>query len=380
MTAKHGFKNFHVCLICASFPPVRCGVGDYTARLAQALADAGARVSVVTSDPKEAPRVFSGVAVYPVVRSWAGRKTPALGRILQSLKPDCAAVMYPSLGYGRGLAPNFILGWLGKKFPACGRLLILHEYAMFSWLGRARLRPALAAAQAVVCTNHRDRRALRRHRLPKGRVRVIPLGSAVAPAADPSAPATFTSRSRCVHFGAVMPNKGWETLLAAWQQLQGTGSKLQLEAIGALEPVRYAYHARVARDIARRCLFPGIRFTGYLPEEEVRKKFKNSSGVAVMPFRRGAQLNRSSLVAVLSAGLAVVTTRPPQALEGLRHGEHYWLVAPDDPQGLAEGIRQVSAEPKLRSRLQAGARQAAKRFAWARIARQMLSLARAVAP
>jgi glycosyltransferase involved in cell wall biosynthesis len=296
---------------------------------------------------------------------------------LQNLRPDSVHVMVPSLGYGRGWAPHLILGWLAENLPTCQRVLTLHEYAMYSPLGRWRLQGALRAAHKVVCTNHRDRRVLRHRQALPGKVRVIPLGSVVAPTARSQRPDVFSGSSRrLVHFGTVMPNKGWETLLPAWQQLQQGGGAWQLEAVGALEPEQYAYHAAVAREIERRGLSAAVHFTGYLGHQQVRAAFKNSLGVAVLPFHGGAALNRSSLVTALCAGLAVVSTRPAQPLEGLRHGEHFWLVEPGDPRGLAAGIRRVAQDAQLRRHLQAGARRAAQRFAWPRIAAQTLGLVR----
>jgi glycosyltransferase involved in cell wall biosynthesis len=319
------------------------------------------------------------VTVHPVVQSWTAGGTPELGRTIQALAPACVLVMYPSLGYKRGWTPGVILNWLARQVPACGRVLILHEYAMYSFLGHWRLRPALSAAHAVVCTNHHDRRALRGWLSPARKVQVIPLGSAVAPLRGPAAIKVFSANSRsCAHFGMVMPNKGWETLLAGWRILLQSGAGLKLDVAGVLEPDRYAYHARVARAIRWLGLSKDIRFTGYLAADQVHTVFKRSLGVAVMPFRHGAQLNRSSLVAALAAGLAVVTTRPGNILEGLRAGENIWLVKPDDPQALAEGIRRVTGDRQLRQRLQAGARRVAKRFAWEGIARQMLKLVREV--
>ncbi|NTV52821.1 MAG: glycosyltransferase [Candidatus Firestonebacteria bacterium] len=374
-TRPSGVQKPHICLISGAYPPVRCGVGDYTARLAKALARAGARVSVVTSTAVHMPEKNPGVSVFPVISAWNARHLPELGRRLQALKPDSVHLMYPSLGFGRGWAPNLILGYLAKRLPTCARVLTLHEYAMFSKLGRWRLRPALVAAQVVVCTNHQDRRALRRERELRARVRVIPLGSAVAPDPSASRAVKFNHRAAtCVTFGTVMPNKGWETLLRAWQGLRRETAGLKLAVVGALEPERYAYHARVAREIKALDLSQDIRFTGYLAPADVQRVFKNSLGLAVMPFQPSALLNRSSLVAALCAGLAVVTTRPAQALEGLRHGENIWLVTPGDPAALAEGVRRVAADKLLRQRLQSGALRAARRFAWTRIARQTLAL------
>jgi hypothetical protein len=53
----------------------------------------------------------------------------------------------------------------------------------------------------------------------------------------------------------------------------------------------------------------------------------------------------------MAVGLALVASDLPSLRELLHHGEDAWLVKPDDPAALAEGIRALVADPALRARL-----------------------------
>jgi glycosyltransferase involved in cell wall biosynthesis len=378
MEEKNNGRPLHVCLLAGAYPPVRCGVGDYTARLAQTLAQSGVRVSVITSGPADGASPAGGVEVYPVVRSWGITGLKPLLAQLRQINPDVVHLQYPGTGFGRGLGPNVLFPWLAWQFPAMLRAITLHEYVMYSWRGKLRLWPALAAGQVRICTNQRDRHALRRWHAYWQTARVIPLGSVV----DTGEPAGMKFKGHdirypevcrsLIYFGTVMPNKGWDVLLPALRQLQSPGYRVRLDAVAELCPERHAFHARVEKLIQVLDLAGTVSFRGYLPAFAVHEVFKQSSGIAVAPFHGGASLNRSSLIALLRAGLAVVTTRPRRPLEGLRHGEHLWLVAPDQAQALAEGVRTLCDDPNLVRCLQAGARRAAARFAWPRIAQQHL--------
>lgn len=345
-----------VCLVCGSWPPVRCGVGDYAHCLARALAGrAGGQVEVV---------------VLPPQRSWRGWAAGGAARRILGLRPDIVHLQYPSAGYGRGLAPNLLFGWLRLLGSAARCVLTVHEYQQYTLLGKLRLWPALALAQAVICTNHADRRAVRAFQpRVRNRLRVIPLGSSVGH--DLQARSGLkTGRGRrfwLAHFGTVMPNKGWEILLPALSLLAAEKVPVGLKVAGSLDPGRYAYHAQVAQEIKSRGLEGRVVFSGYLPPPDVGRVLRESCGLAVQPYTRGASLNRSSLVAVLAHGLAVMTTRPGRPLEHLRHGQEYWCVEPT-PAALAQGIKDLLSAPSLVARLQAGARRAARRFAWSKIA------------
>ncbi len=79
-----------VVLIAGDFPPVISGVGDYSARLAEALGRHGHRVTVVTSCPEpgasdgwQAP----GVTVRREAPGWRLRHLPHWLRLAQPLAP-----------------------------------------------------------------------------------------------------------------------------------------------------------------------------------------------------------------------------------------------------------------------------------------------------
>jgi glycosyltransferase involved in cell wall biosynthesis len=76
----------------------------------------------------------------------------------------------------------------------------------------------------------------------------------------------------------------------------------------------------------------------------------------------------------MAAGRPVVASALP-AIEALaRHGEEAWMVPPDDPHVLAEGLRRVLEDPALARRLGDGARQKAKAMSWDASNRAVLSI------
>jgi glycosyltransferase involved in cell wall biosynthesis len=374
-----------ICLVTGSFPEMRCGVGDYTRCLANELTKAGHQVTVLTSDRKEV-RKMGDSDLRPKIRSWRSFNLWQLLREIDRINPRIVHLQYPSLGYGRGLAPNLLLPVLRWFRPRIKCIITLHEYAIFSWLGKLRLWLTLAMAHGIVCTNHHDRRSLRKMQSRAlRRVRIIPLGSSVGSIFENAGvkghnnlifetmPELDRNKTWLVHFGTVMPNKGWEIIIQAYSQLKQEGRLVGMLVAGELDDRQYAYHSRVKAMIREAGLNEHIRFTGFLSAESAGRVI-SSCCIAVLPFYGGARLNRSSMVAMLSWGLAVLTTTPARPLEKLWPGRHFWTVEPGSPHALAQGIKILLDDPVLVDRLQTGAREAASRFSWSRIVRQTQEL------
>lgn len=74
----------------------------------------------------------------------------------------------------------------------------------------------------------------------------------------------------------------------------------------------------------------------------------------------------------MAAGVPIVATALPATKEVLRHGENGWLVQPDSPFALAEGVRHVLANGCLASALAHQATQDAKLYSWERRATRIM--------
>lgn len=98
-----------ILLTTGTFPPGKCGVGDYSYSLAKALAqDRDIDVAVLTGascGDVEAPERFE---VYPVIDQWRLVETLKVIRIIGRWSPDIVHIQYPSQGYVKRLLPLFL--------------------------------------------------------------------------------------------------------------------------------------------------------------------------------------------------------------------------------------------------------------------------------
>ena len=115
------------------------------------------------------------------------------------------------------------------------------------------------------------------------------------------------------------------------------------------------------------------RWTGFLAPEEVSASFL-AADLCVLPFRDGASFLHGTFHAALVHGMPILTTQPRVTLPELVHGENVHLVPREDPEALAQAIRELAAAPALRHRLGEGARALSERFRWPALAADTLKL------
>ena len=98
----------HVLFITGSYPPLKCGVGAYTQRLAQALAEfTDVKVTVLTDTRAIGATVRDGVEVLPVISGWYIPELIRVVKYVWRLSPDVVHIQYPSQGYSDRM-PKFM--------------------------------------------------------------------------------------------------------------------------------------------------------------------------------------------------------------------------------------------------------------------------------
>src|SRR5262245_2280381 len=124
--SQAGRMSLRVLLVSGSYPPMRCGVGDYTATLAEAIGrQPGAEVAVLTSTGASSEPVGSHHRVLNAVPTWRLSGLGPAWRAVQGWNPDLVHVQIPTRGYN-GRLPSV----LPIALRLSGRRLVetWHEY------------------------------------------------------------------------------------------------------------------------------------------------------------------------------------------------------------------------------------------------------------
>ena len=300
---------------------MKCGIGDYTERLADALAKRpGVTVAVLTSTGAAAPadRAFE---VLPVARDWRLSEFGGIARAIGAWQPDLVHMQFPTQGYGRRKLP-----WLLPALLAAHGLKLVqtwHEYVQQDSLPAFKhsvlnLPNALSASGlAVVRPNFLERMSPWYRALVAGRpFRYIPNAPSI-PVTDWSEDQRLAKRAQLApggealvaYFGFAYPAKGVEQLFEI-----ADPARHRLILICDLsrdDPYQRSILERAAAaDWAGR-----VTMTGFQSAEEV-SRILAAADAAVFPFREGGGDWNTTLQGAAAQGTFVLTTsREPRGYD-----------------------------------------------------------------
>jgi glycosyltransferase involved in cell wall biosynthesis len=391
-----------VCLVCATFPPETCGVGDYTFQLARALGEAGIEVSVVTSDrglPEEANQAPAGVIVQRPVASWSLRQLPALVRTLRAGHYDLVHVQYTPNLYGRRTLAINLMPCLAARILHTPTLVTFMEF--YTPLSHG-LRELLAGVYdrvkdtlllwsstgVIVTVPNRARQVSRLFPWLRRRVHVLPSGANLelgqtVPEERERGRAHFGIGSTELvigSFGSLHTDKRYELLLRVVRSLLDRGHRIRLLLIGAYSD-DHPYFRYLTQRVSDLELGSRVIWTGFGTPAEV-SRWLLATDVYVMTDVRGASARKSSLITALAHGLPTVSTRGVDTECEFIDGKGIVLVdTSDEEENLLHHLDRLLKDPEERSRLALGARQLHQsHFSWQGIARRAMDVYRQYLP
>jgi glycosyltransferase involved in cell wall biosynthesis len=98
-----------ILLVTGSFPPMKCGVGDYTYKLAKSLAMLpNMHIAVATSSAKQKAPAEEGIEVFPCFIDWGVSDIFRFIRVIRAWVPDIVHIQYPTQGYFHHYIPWFL--------------------------------------------------------------------------------------------------------------------------------------------------------------------------------------------------------------------------------------------------------------------------------
>ncbi|HWM45365.1 MAG TPA: glycosyltransferase [Xanthobacteraceae bacterium] len=234
---------------------------------------------------------------------------------------------------------------------------------------RASERAALAQARRVIASSAFTARLIASdYGVAQARINVAEPGTDRVERAEGSG-------SDIVHVlavGALVPRKGYDTLVAALARLSDLPWRLTLagDMTRSVETV-----AKLKAAIAQANLAARITLAGALPDEALAAAYRSADVFVAPSHLEGYGM---AVARAIAHGLPVVATRGGALVETI--GDAGLLVAPGEPEALAGALRRVISEASVRQELRAAARAAAGRLpTWRDTARQFAQALEAAA-
>jgi glycosyltransferase involved in cell wall biosynthesis len=153
------------------------------------------------------------------------------------------------------------------------------------------------------------------------------------------------------YVGRLAKEKNLDLLLEAWEALGSRRGTAQLAFVG-----RGPYE----KEIRRRGL-EGVHLTGQLTGEALAAAYASAD---LFVFPSTTETFGNSVIEAMASALPCIVAASGGVLEYSRHGENAWLVAPDCPRALGEGMERLMHDATLRAHLSHGALHTAHERRW----------------
>jgi len=326
-----------ILLISGSLPPMKCGVGDYTAHLAGAIAQCKdtsvAVLTDVTATPIPSDFEFD---VFPVAHSWRMSDIVPIAAVARRWRPDIMHIQYPTQGYGRKWLP-----WLLPTLFRMANVTVVqtwHEYHPERMGRRNLLNAVLGGGLIAVRPGYKEMMsAWYRWLIRRKQFEFIPGASAIPriQLSDGEASALRsrlapTSSSLIVFFGFAHSAKRIELLL---EMADPTRHRLALICdLNSADP----YQERILKSINCEPWAGKVTVTGFLPSKEVGQILAVADAV-ILPFQNGGGLWNTSIRSAMAQGTFVLTTSRER--HGYDSSDNVYYAAPDDLADMREALR-----------------------------------------
>jgi glycosyltransferase involved in cell wall biosynthesis len=325
-----------VLLITGSYSPMRCGIGDYSCKLAEALSAAGVQVGVLTSVFDGKLKEADGIKVFSVIKQWQFKEWPKVVRIIRDWDPDIVHIQYPTQGYGNGLLP-----WM---LPLIS--FLMRKEAVQTWhegYGRRNafkllLKSIIPTSLVIVRSQYRDcLHPMLRWSLWNKKIEFIPSASCI-PCAKPDEQERELLRKRylkkqkrlIVFFGFVYPHKGVELLFEIADPALD-----QIVIAGAIDRKAKDYLDKITRYAAVEPWTEKVTITDFLPAQEIAELLAAADAV-ILPFRNGGGDWNTSIHGAVLNGVFVITTSLTQ--RGYDQKSNVYFAKIDDIQGMRSAL------------------------------------------
>lgn len=365
--------------LLSTYPPTRCGLATFTYALEAALT-ASERDTAVVVRALDAPpdrEEHSGAN-----RAWHAELVagdPATLRRAAATLDSCdVAIIQHEFGIFGGPDGEEIVTLLGMlRVPV---IVVLHTVLPSpTEHQRAVLESVCGSAASVVVMTRNAREVLvSSHRVAPEKVFVIPHG--VPASRSPIAAHAPSGRRRILTWGLVSRSKGLEWGIRAVDRLRDLDVEYIIAGqthpkVRAAEGEKYREHLRsLIRDLGLDDL---VRLDDrYFSAQELAELI-GSADVVLLPYESAEQATSGVLAEAVAAGLPVVATGFPHAIELLSGGAGR-IVPRADPVAMADSLRAILEQDDAGRMQQEAASREVTRWTWPTVAERFRALAESV--
>lgn len=325
-----------VLIITGSYPPMRCGVGDYSHNLANALATVpGVSVGVLTSSDSVKEGRGDVVEIFPILKGWHLTEALVAVKLIRRWSPDIVHIQYPTQGYGNGFLPYIlpIISFFMRKKVVQTWHEIYHRLNIPIIFFKAIIPGGLVVVRPQFVENLHP---MLHWALWRKKIKFIPNASSI-PKNDLSKHEKnllkkqyLRKRNRLiVFFGFIYPNKGVELLF----KIADPDSDVIVIAGESNE--QSDYHQEIMRYASTKPWVGNVTIAGFMPTTDIAALLAVADAI-ILPFRLGGGAWNTSIHGAVIQGTFVITTSKTRNGYDKKHNMYYAKV--DDVQEMKTAL------------------------------------------
>ncbi len=341
--------------ITSMLKPYRCGIGDYTWRLAISLAEKKSfQVKILAKTSEESSKVIN-------VGEWNLLKILKIWSEIKSFAPDIVHLQYPGKGLGYFIVLPFLIIFL--KLEGFKIVLTLHEYEISSPFRKLSSLWIAALSSNLVFTNDREKEKISDKLFFRGKKSAV-IG--LAPNIYNSS-GTFKripdKINKVATFGLFYPGRMMENVLNVFGKLNG--KYFEFYVIGSYDELHYSYFEKVKKEADSVCKNKKVNFI-LNKDEKFLKSFLGEMELFVLLYSDGASFKRTSLMSAMSFGIPVVSNlgkaTPIELIDSVN------IMLGENEDEIVKKTNGIIHDPILYSKISYNSYLLGKKFSWSEIA------------
>jgi glycosyltransferase involved in cell wall biosynthesis len=353
--------------LLSTYPPTACGLATFTSALAAGISASSERADdCVIVRSVESP----GGSPVDVVAELVAGSVASRRRAIDALNDTDVVIIQHEYGIFGGEDGDEVLDVIeALTVPV---IVVLHTVPLEpSAHQRSVLEAVVGATDIAVTMTHAARRRLAAgYKVDMTKVSVIPHGAHVAP--RPAIADIGIDRPTILTWGLIGPGKGIEWGIEALALLGDLRPRPRYLVVGKTHPKVLAAHGEAYRsDLQARAgrlgLSAEVEFDATYLDVPSLQRIVGRSTLVLLPYDSTDQITSGVLIDAVAAGKPVISTRFPHAVELLGGGVGL-LVAHRDPTAIAEAVRRVITNARLRETMATSAEHLAPGLAWTAVA------------